>query len=72
MIFYQLPSVDQKYIISGADDGILIIWDIAQILSLDNLNYPCNWVKDYLQTNLEVSPEQKQLCQKIYNTSPVN
>jgi WD40 repeat protein len=62
---------DDKFIISGADDGTLIIWDIDQILSLDNLNYACNWVKDYLQTNVEVSPEQKQLCANIYNASPV-
>lgn len=41
-------------IASASSDSTIIIWDLRQILTLDTLVYGCNWVRDYLQTNIEV------------------
>ncbi|MGD1713974.1 AAA-like domain-containing protein [Dapis sp. BLCC M172] len=49
----QIASVSQK-------QGI--IWDIENILKLDELTYACNWVRDYLQTNSEIEESDRGLC----------
>jgi len=33
------------------DDQVVILWDVEKILSLDSLEYACDWAKDYLNTN---------------------
>jgi len=45
---------------SAGDDQTIILWNIDQILKLDPLTYACQWVKNYLKTNIEV--KQEQLC----------
>ncbi|MEM1168758.1 MAG: hypothetical protein AAGJ08_06660 [Cyanobacteria bacterium P01_H01_bin.35] len=49
----QIASVSQK-------QGM--IWDIENILKLDELTYACNWVRDYLQTNSEIEDSYRDLC----------
>ncbi len=58
-------TANGKSIISGGDDGLLMMWDLPQILSLNNLLYACDWMKDYLQNNIQVKPEQKILCDGV-------
>jgi WD40 repeat protein len=60
-------TADSQSIISGSANGILIIWDLAKILQLNNLEYACNWVKDYLQNSDELSDSQRNLCNDTLN-----
>jgi WD40 repeat protein len=56
-------SRDGQAIVSGSSDGTMIVWDLQQILKLDPLVYACNWVRDYLQTNIEVDKsDRNNLC----------
>ncbi|MGD1809644.1 AAA-like domain-containing protein [Dapis sp. BLCC M126] len=49
----QIASVSQK-------QGM--IWDLENILKLDELTYACNWVRNYLQTNSEIEESDRGLC----------
>jgi WD40 repeat protein len=55
-------SSDGQYLFSGAADGQLIAWDLEEIAALDPLEFACNWVQDYLQTNVEVEEGDRTLC----------
>lgn len=55
-------SPDGHYLYSGGMDSQLIAWDLEKIAALDPLEYACHWVQDYLQTNVEVTDEDRQLC----------
>ncbi|MBD2295670.1 AAA-like domain-containing protein [Anabaena sphaerica FACHB-251] len=54
---------DGKNIVSVSGDRTAIIWDLPKILALNELNYACNWIRDYLQNNQELakndSPREK-------------
>jgi WD40 repeat protein len=54
---------DGKFLLSGGDDSTLIRWDLQKICSLNELEYACNWVQDYLRTNS--IKEERYLCDKI-------
>ncbi|MFB2896705.1 WD40 repeat domain-containing protein [Aerosakkonemataceae cyanobacterium BLCC-F50] len=45
---------DGKFLVSGGDDSTVIIWDLKKIENLNELEYACIWVGDYLRTNVEV------------------
>jgi WD40 repeat protein len=47
-------AIPKGFIASASSDSTIIIWDLQEVLKLDPLVYGCNWVHDYLQTNLEV------------------
>ncbi|MGB3652965.1 MAG: AAA-like domain-containing protein [Rivularia sp. (in: cyanobacteria)] len=47
-------SPNSQAIASASSDSTIIVWDLQQIFTLDTLVYGCNWVRDYLQTNVEV------------------
>jgi WD40 repeat protein len=50
-------------IASASSDSTIIMWDLQQILTLDPLVYGCNWVRNYLQTNVEVEAgDRSNLC----------
>jgi WD40 repeat protein len=53
---------NNKFLISGGDDGLLIIWDLPKILSIDSLYFACNWVKDYLANGQDLTDDQRRLC----------
>lgn len=53
---------DGNYLVSGSDDTLVILWDLQQIRSLNPLEYACDWVRDYLRTNAEVSKSDRSLC----------
>jgi WD40 repeat protein len=56
-------SPNGQEIVSASSDSSIIVWDLQQILQLDPLEYGCNWVRDYLQTNVEVETgDRTNLC----------
>ena len=56
---------DGKFLVSGGDDSTVIIWDLKKIQKLNELEYACNWVRDYLRTNVEVENSDRNLCNNI-------
>lgn len=54
---------DGSFLASVGEDNTLVIWNLPRILKLDLLEYGCNWVRDYLQTNAEVEESDRQLCE---------
>ncbi|ERT08048.1 eukaryotic translation initiation factor eIF2A family protein [Lyngbya aestuarii BL J] len=58
-------SPDGRFIASGGDDRDIILWDLEEILKLDELTYACNFVKDYLQNSSEVEESDRSLCDDI-------
>jgi WD40 repeat protein len=63
-------SPDGRYLYSGGMDSQLIAWDLEKITALDPLTYACQWVQDYLQTNVEVAERDRTLCQAFQQTLP--
>ncbi len=55
-------SPDGQSLASVGDDKALFVWNIPAILDLQPLDYACNWVQNYLQTNNTVSQAEKSLC----------
>lgn len=53
---------DGRFLASVGEDNTLVVWNLPRILNLDLLEYGCNWVRDYLQTNAEVEEGDRQLC----------
>ncbi|MGC9526622.1 MAG: AAA-like domain-containing protein [Limnospira sp.] len=58
---------DGQFIVSGGDDRTVIIWDLEKIDTLDELEYACDWVRDYLRTNVEVEGSDRNLCKNVGN-----
>jgi WD40 repeat protein len=59
-------TADGKFLISGGDDRIVRMWDIKKILQVNELAYACNWVRDYLRTNVEVNQSDRHLCDGVF------
>ena len=53
-------TADGKFLISGGDDRMVMMWDINKILQVNELAYACDWVRDYLRTNVEVEESDSQ------------
>ncbi|MBE9214006.1 hypothetical protein IQ247_15255 [Plectonema cf. radiosum LEGE 06105] len=66
-------SPDSKIIVSASDDKTVRLWRIDPedlILNLDAklnnlLQKSCNWIRNYLKTNSNVSESDRTLCDKI-------
>jgi hypothetical protein len=57
-------------VISAGADQTVILWNLNWVQDLDQvLDYGCTWVYDYLQTNPDVDPRDRNLCDG-YVSSP--
>jgi WD40 repeat protein len=55
-------SPDSTQVVSVGDDQTGILWNLDRILPLDELAYACDWVRDYLRTNVAVEERDRSLC----------
>lgn len=53
---------DGHVLASAGDDAALVFWQLDNILQLEPLTYACNWVQDYLATNVDVTQRDRALC----------
>jgi len=47
---------------TATDSGAIALWNLPQLLALDELTYACDWLRDYLQHHVRGSPDDRQLC----------
>ncbi|MBP0017065.1 MAG: AAA-like domain-containing protein [Cyanobacteria bacterium SBLK] len=58
-------SPDGNILATASWDGTAILWHLERILNLDEFTYACNWVRDYLRTNMELSKSDRHLCDRV-------
>lgn len=58
-----------KMLVSASGDRTAIIWNLPQIFTTNELEYACNWIKNYLENNQELQDNssstqksQRNLC----------
>ena len=60
-------SINGRQVLTGSEDRTMKLWNLDRILQLDTLDYACDWVQDYLQTNPEVEKEaHRHICNQSY------
>ncbi|MBE9142835.1 AAA-like domain-containing protein [Planktothrix mougeotii] len=65
MVFSVAFTEDGNFLVSGGEEGTVILWNLNNIRTLNPLNYACDWVRDYLRTNIEVEESDRSLCEGI-------
>ncbi|MFP5272809.1 AAA-like domain-containing protein [Coleofasciculus sp.] len=56
---------DGKTLASAAEDKTVILWNLELSVELDKVvAVGCDWVRDYLRTNVEVKEEDRHLCDR--------
>jgi WD40 repeat protein len=57
-------SPDGKLLASASRDNTAIIWDLEKVIQIETvLDAACNWVRDYLHTNIEIDKSDRELCE---------
>jgi WD40 repeat protein len=55
-------SPEGRWLASGGDDSRVFLWDLEPVLGLNEFAYACQLARDYLQTNPQVKPRDRNLC----------
>lgn len=55
-------SADGRTLGTATDSGAIALWNVPQLLALNEFTCACDWLRDYLQHNVQVSPSDRQLC----------
>ncbi|MDJ0659686.1 MAG: AAA-like domain-containing protein [Crocosphaera sp.] len=58
-------SPNGEQIAVGSRENILVLWNLKAILAVDELDYGCGWIRDYLQFNAPVSDSDRHICDGI-------
>lgn len=56
-----------EYIASGGEDNLVLLWNLDKVINIDEMAYACDWVRDYLRTNIEVEEGDRSLCDNVGN-----
>lgn len=55
-------SLDGRSLVSASEDKTLVVWNLEEILNLDEQEYGCQWIQNYLEHNSEVEEEERTIC----------
>jgi WD40 repeat protein len=59
-------SADGRKLISASADNTAIVWDLNTVInSKHSLKLGCDWIKDYLQNNSDLSENDRKLCDGV-------
>jgi len=59
-------SPDSRTLASASVDKTIILWDLERIIDLNQVwAFGCDWVEDYLRTNVNVKEQDKKVCDNV-------
>ena len=59
-----------KLLVTVAENGTLTLWSLDTILALNELSYACDWIQDYLTTNVDVLARDRTICDGVPPLAP--
>lgn len=59
---WSVVFTSDNQIATAGEDAKIILWNLAEILEEDFLDYGCNWLAGYLEHSEEVKPESRNMC----------
>ena len=54
-----------ELLVTVAENGTITLWNLDTVLTLNELGYACDWIKDYLNTNADVLARDRTLCDGV-------